>query len=144
VESLTRTDFVDFTEHLEGLVSIYQLNADKKIKSKAFIALQALESDLALMSSTYAHIADAESVVMKSLLGLLQPRKGGHPVKLVYYVSPYEFLDVNTKTSLTNDVKTVLSKKLGSIATVSIQASTSHKLQMSTTVNIMRTPDGKR
>jgi mediator of RNA polymerase II transcription subunit 1 len=144
VESLKRTDFVEFTDHLEGLVSIYQLNADKKIKSKAFIALQALETDLASMASTYSHITDGDTVVMKSLLGLLQPRKGGHPVKLTYYVSPYEFLDVSSKSTLPNDVKTIVSKKIGCVATVNIQAATSYKLQMSTTVNIMRTPDGKR
>jgi len=125
-------------------VSIYQLNADKKIKSKAYIALQALETDLSSMAGTYAHITDGESVVMKSLLGLLRPRKGGHPVKLVYFVSPYEFLDVNSKSTLPNDGKTILKHKLGNVATVNIQASTSHKLQMNTTVNIMRTPDGKR
>lgn len=144
MESLTKTDFQDFTAHLEGLVSIYQLTADKKIKSKAYIALQCLEADLASISSSYSHIAEAETVIMKSLLGLLQPRKGGHPVKLVYFISPYEFLDVTTKSMLTNDVNTVLSNKLGSAATIHIQASSSRKLQMSTTVNVTRTPDGKR
>ncbi|CAG7730297.1 unnamed protein product, partial [Allacma fusca] len=117
VDCLRRNDFTDFTAHLEGLVAIYQLNADKKIKSKAFIALQALEADLLAMASTYAHMSDGEAVVTKSLLGLVQPRKGGHPVKLVYFISPYEFLDVDSKVSLPTDVPTILEKKLGNVAT---------------------------
>ena len=40
MECLSRGDFADFTAHLEGFTSIYQLNADKKSKSKAFQALQ--------------------------------------------------------------------------------------------------------
>jgi mediator of RNA polymerase II transcription subunit 1 len=46
VSCLQRGDFADFTAQLEGLASIYQLNAEKKIKVKAFLALQALETDL--------------------------------------------------------------------------------------------------
>jgi mediator of RNA polymerase II transcription subunit 1 len=96
------------------------------------------------MASTYAHVTDGETVVMKSLIGLLQPRRGGHPVKLTFFVTPYEFLDVNTKGSLQADVETIRERKLGLSATVSVQAYSSHKLQMSTTVSLMRTPDGKR
>lgn len=40
MECLSIGDFADFTAHLEGFSSIYQLNADKKSKSKAFQALQ--------------------------------------------------------------------------------------------------------
>ena len=144
VSCLRKNDFADFTAHLEGLVAIYQLNADKKIKSKAFIALQALESDLLLIASTYSHVKDGEAVVMKSLLGLVLPRKGGHPVKLTYFISPYEFLDVNSKITLPSDVDTIVEKKLGNVATICIQGSVSRKLQMSTTVSIMRGPDGKK
>ncbi|CAG7728456.1 unnamed protein product [Allacma fusca] len=53
-------------------------------------------------------------------------------------------MDVDSKVSLPTDVPTILEKKLGNVATVSIQATTSRKLQMSTTVSIMRTPDGKK
>jgi len=144
VECLKNRDFEDFTEHLEGLVSIYHLNADKKIKSKAFIALQALEADLSAIFGTYSQNSDADIVIMKSLLGLVQQRKGGHPVKLVYFISPYEFLDAASRSTLPTDKKTILSSKLGTSATISIQSSTSHKLQMSTTVNIVRSPDGKK
>ncbi|KAH8304067.1 hypothetical protein KR044_006939, partial [Drosophila immigrans] len=34
-------DFADFTVQLEGLSSIYQLNAEPKVKKKAFVALEA-------------------------------------------------------------------------------------------------------
>ena len=96
------------------------------------------------MASTYSHVTDGETVVMKSLIGLLQPRRGGHPIKLTFYITPYEFLDVSTKGTFQTDVQTILERKLGVVATVSVQAYSSHKLQMNTTVSIMRTPDGKR
>lgn len=46
VNCLSSGDFADFTAQLEGFVSIYQLNAEKKVKCKAFTALESLEADL--------------------------------------------------------------------------------------------------
>ena len=46
VEVLKKGDFIDFTKQLEGFQSIYQLNAESKIKSRALISIQALEDDL--------------------------------------------------------------------------------------------------
>ncbi|ODM89520.1 Mediator of RNA polymerase II transcription subunit 1 [Orchesella cincta] len=145
IKSLEVQDFKDFTAHLQGLISIYNLNADKIIKSKAFIALQALEADLAAMASTYSNQETGERLIMKSLLGHFQPRRGGHPVKLTYYISPYEFFDKDTKTCVPNDIAEIVKRQIGTSATVSIQGSPgiNRKLQMSATVNIMRTPDGK-
>lgn len=40
VSVLKAGDFNDFTQQLEGFQSIYQLNAESKIKSKAFVCLQ--------------------------------------------------------------------------------------------------------
>ena len=40
VSVLKNGDFNDFTQQLEGFQSIYQLNAESKIKSKAFVCLQ--------------------------------------------------------------------------------------------------------
>jgi len=33
-------------------------------------------------------------------VGILEPRKGGHPMKLTYFISPYNLLDLKAKTSL--------------------------------------------
>lgn len=43
-------DFETFAKHLVGLHSIYQINTnDKKVKQKAYPALSALETDLAIL-----------------------------------------------------------------------------------------------
>lgn len=138
-------DFKDFSDHLKGLISIYNLNADKHIKSKAFIALQAMETDLAAMASTYSHESKADQVIMKHLLGHFQGRRGGHPVKLTYYISPYEFFDKETKSCIPNDINEIVKRQVGTSATVSIQGSPgiNRKLQMNTNVTVYRNPEGK-
>ena len=47
---LNNSDFTEFTKHLDGLSAIYQLNADKKQKTKAYLALHALETDLSMLA----------------------------------------------------------------------------------------------
>lgn len=94
VSCLLKGDFVYFTAQLEGLTSIYQLNADKKTKSNAFGALQALDSDLQILYSLQQNQKDPYALV-QSTVGILQLRRGGHPMRLTYYfVSPYQLLDI--------------------------------------------------
>lgn len=69
VACLSRGDFVDFTTQLEGLVSIYQLNADKKVKCKAFSALQSLEADLGVLAQLQTFIKEPFNLVHKSPVG---------------------------------------------------------------------------
>lgn len=66
---LSRGDFVDFTTQLEGLASIYQLNADKKVKCKAFSALQSLEADLGVLAQLQTFMKEPFNLVHKSPVG---------------------------------------------------------------------------
>ncbi|XP_047511020.1 mediator of RNA polymerase II transcription subunit 1 [Pieris napi] len=93
VQCIARGDFADFTAQLEGLTAVYQLNAEKKVKCKAFSALQSLEGDLCTMRQLQSFIKDPWMQVHKSPIGFLQRRKGGHAMRLTYFVSPYELLD---------------------------------------------------
>uniref|UniRef100_T1J8I3 Mediator of RNA polymerase II transcription subunit 1 n=1 Tax=Strigamia maritima TaxID=126957 RepID=T1J8I3_STRMM len=136
-------DFTEFTSHLEGLTSIYQLNADKKQKSKAYLALQALETDLSMLAQLQSSINEPSNLVHKSPVGILQLRKGGHPMKLTYFISPYDLLDMETKSSIPLTVDTVVERQLGQYVTVCIESSTSHKLQTQSLMSITRTNDGK-
>lgn len=77
VACLTRRDFADFTAQLEGLASIYQLNAEKKVKCKAFTALTSLETDLSTLASLQTYMKDPLTVVHNSPIGLLEKRRGG-------------------------------------------------------------------
>lgn len=81
-----RRDFTDFTVQLEGLASIYQLNAEKKVKCKAFSALQSLEADLATLSSLQSLIKEPFNLVHKSPVGVLQKRRGGNMICFNYYI----------------------------------------------------------
>uniref|UniRef100_A0A1B6DYB0 Mediator of RNA polymerase II transcription subunit 1 n=1 Tax=Clastoptera arizonana TaxID=38151 RepID=A0A1B6DYB0_9HEMI len=135
VACLMRRDFADLTAQLEGLASIYQLNAEKRVKCKAFLALTSLESDLSMLGSMQPLSKDSFQLVHKSPVGVLQKRRGGHPMKLVYFVSPYDLLDPLTKTS-----KPLVTEGLdvGYNVTVCMEGSTAHKLQTTTLVNVNR------
>lgn len=104
-----------------------------------------METDLAAMATTYSHETKADQIVMKHLLGHFQPRRGGHPVKLTYYISPYEFIDKESKTCIPNDINEIVKRQIGTWATVCIQGSPgiNRKLQMNTTVTVHRNPEGK-
>ncbi|CAG2103314.1 unnamed protein product, partial [Medioppia subpectinata] len=143
-EVLQKGDFVEFTKHLEGLSAIYQINADKKNKTKAYLALHALEIDLSSLAELQNHqINDINNLVHKSPVGILEPRKGGHPMRLTYFVPPYDLIDVASKSCLPLNVEVILEKKLGTSATVCIESSSSHRLQHESLINTLKTPEGK-
>jgi hypothetical protein len=77
VSCLSRGDFADFTAQLEGLASIYQLNAEKKVKCKAFSALQSLEADLGTLATLQSFIKEPFNLVHKSPVGIVEKRRGG-------------------------------------------------------------------
>lgn len=132
VTCLVKGDFADFTTQLEGLSSIYQLNADVKIKSKAFMALQALETDLiSLFSCFQSAYTDPHAMVLQSPVGVLQKRRGGHPMRLTYFMPPFELLNLEAKSLSALTVDLITSKStLGMSVTVNLEASPSNKLQI--------------
>jgi len=76
VSCLSRRDFIDFAAQLEGLAGIYQLNAEKKVKSKALVALLSLETDLTTLSNLQT--SDAANMLRSSPVGVLYRRRGGN------------------------------------------------------------------
>ncbi|XP_046389679.1 mediator of RNA polymerase II transcription subunit 1-like [Ischnura elegans] len=143
VDCLSRGDFADFSQQLEGLASIYQLNAEKKVKCKAFLALQSLEKDLGTLAQLQTFIKEPFNLVHKSPVGILEKRRGGHALKLTYFVSPYDLLDMESKSSIPLTVENVISENLGHSVTVCIESSTSHKLQTAPLITVNRSPNGK-
>lgn len=137
VEVLRKGDFIDFTQQLAGYQSIYQLNAESKIKSKAFIAIQALETDLNNIFSieSVAH-ASSESMVLSSSIGLITPRRGGIPMSILFFVRPTELLNFEQKKmdSLTSALAKATSsakKSIGNSVTINLEAAApSNKLQI--------------
>ncbi|XP_035216404.1 mediator of RNA polymerase II transcription subunit 1-like, partial [Stegodyphus dumicola] len=143
VKVLRSGNFTEFTKHLEGLASIYQLNAEKRQKSKAYLALQALEVDLSMLAQLQSSIIEPSNLVHKSPVGILQQRRGGYSLKLTYFISPYDLLDPETKSSIPLTVDAVIEKGLGHSVTVCIESSTAHKLQTTSLISISKTPEGK-
>ncbi|XP_064455727.1 mediator of RNA polymerase II transcription subunit 1-like isoform X2 [Ornithodoros turicata] len=141
-EVLRHGDFAEFTSHLEGLASIYQLNADKKQKTKAYLALQALETDLSILSQLQSFMNEPSNLVHKSPVGILQPRKGGHPMKLTFFISPYDLLDLESRSSIPLTVDAILEKQLGHSVFVCIESSSAHKLQTVSLITVT-VQDGK-
>ncbi|XP_074601440.1 mediator complex subunit 1 isoform X2 [Brevipalpus obovatus] len=142
-EALNNSDFIEFTKHLDELSSLYQLNVqDKKQKQKAYQALHALETDLSTLAQLHS-INDPNNLVHKSPVGILEARKGGHPMKLTYFISPYDLLDLKTKSSVPLTIDVVIKKKLGYSAAVCIENSSSHKLQTVSLISVTKTAEGK-
>ncbi|PBC27227.1 Mediator of RNA polymerase II transcription subunit [Apis cerana cerana] len=143
VSCLSRGDFLDFTVQLEGLASIYQLNADKKVKCKAFSALQSLESDLGILAQLQTFIKEPFNLVHKSPVGILERRRGGHAMKLTYFVSPFDLIDQENRTCDALSSEIVIKRKIGHSVTVCMEGSTAHKLPTSSIITVNRSPTGK-
>lgn len=138
-------DFADFTVQLEGLSSIYQLNAEPKVKKKAFVALQAMETDI---FSLYQHqlqqqlssSSDSYYIMNNSSVGLVLPRRGGHPMKLTYFCPPLHLIEKKVKgenvptssgtASKDLSIEQVIKSPNGLSATLNLEASSANKLQI--------------
>lgn len=144
VNCLSRGDFTDFTTQLEGFVSIYQLNAEKKVKGKAFTALESLETDLCTLAQLQTFMKEPFNILHKSPVGVLEKRRGGHSMKLTYFISPYDLLNVDKHEIDAISIDSIISKNLGYWVTVSIEGSVAHKLQTTPLITINRSMNGKR
>ena len=121
---LSAGDFPTLVKHLESLSAVYNLpNCSREDKSLAWQALWTLEHDLVLIDKQQNWMTDTNHVVHKTGLGLLHPRAGGLPMKLRFFLPPYELLDPATKTILPLTKETVVSKDLGLTATVTLHPS---------------------
>jgi mediator of RNA polymerase II transcription subunit 1 len=142
---LRASDFAEFTKHMEGIAAIYQLNADSKQKSKAYMSLHFLETDLCTLAKMQSCFTDPMNIIHKTPVGILEPRKGGHAMKLTFFVSPYDLIDRKTKSAHPLNIETVSSKKLGYYASICIESSSrSHTLQAMTLITVQQKGDGKK
>ncbi|KAL5278647.1 MED1 family protein [Megaselia abdita] len=141
IASLQKGDFQDFTLQLEGLQSIYQLNAEQKIKSKAYPVLRSMELDLyhLFQSQNFTNPKDLQRVILESNVGVAVERRGGHPMKLIYFIPPYDLICDETKTMKPLDTELlIMSKGIGVAATVNLEASNSVKLQITPTLDFKK------
>ncbi|XP_017042332.1 LOW QUALITY PROTEIN: mediator of RNA polymerase II transcription subunit 1 [Drosophila ficusphila] len=141
VACLKSGDFADFTVQLEGLSSIYQLNAEPKVKKKAFVALQAMETDIQSLYQLHlqGHSGDSYSLMNNSSVGLVLPRRGGHPMKLTYFCPPLHLPEGDPKQASGDfTIDQVMRSSHGLSATVNLEGSSANKLQTLPTVTLVR------
>ncbi|BFY96976.1 hypothetical protein BsWGS_00015 [Bradybaena similaris] len=146
-EILQKGDFSEFIEHLQGLQSIYQVTTDEKLKSKAFLALQALEKDLNQLAQFQSSISGVANYIHKCPLGIMLPRLAGKPMKLIYFVSPYDLLDKKSLAAHPLTVEAITENFLGQSVNVCIEAvaesAPANKLQTMPLMSVNKTQDGK-
>lgn len=75
--------------------------------------------------------------------GILEKRKGGHAMKLTYFVSSYDLIDLENKNCEPLSLAAVISKKVGHSVTVCMEGSTAHKLPTSSIITLREGPSGK-
>lgn len=80
----------------------------------------------------------------KSPVGILEKRRGGHPMRLTYFVSPYDLIDVNKFDIDPISIEAVTSKSLGYSVTVCMEGSAAHKLQTTTLITVNRNMNGMK
>ncbi|GBP22374.1 Mediator of RNA polymerase II transcription subunit 1 [Eumeta japonica] len=135
-----------------GAVKDVKIHHEGKVKCKAFSALQSLEADLCTLGQLQSFIKDPWAQVHKSPIGFLQKRRGGHAMRLTYFVSPYELLDKEKGLQpLTVELLTVgkpaaasglaslvapSHTPIGQSATVLLEGSTANKLQVSPIISV--------
>ncbi|KAJ8959121.1 hypothetical protein NQ318_022378 [Aromia moschata] len=139
VNCLSRGDFADFTAQLEGFASVYQLNAEKKVKCKAFTALESLEADLSTLAQLQMFMKEPFNLIHKSPV----EEAGGHPMRLTYFVSPYDLINIEKNDLEPVSVEMVVGKSLGYSVTVCMEGSAAHKLQTISLITINRNINGK-
>ncbi|KAL5268239.1 hypothetical protein ACHWQZ_G002189 [Mnemiopsis leidyi] len=82
-DTLDEQDFPAFQDHLKGLISIFNIPLEPRVRPILFAALRSLESDLVAMSGG-TDIPTADSVNMTSTGHVIKSR-GGLGIKILYF-----------------------------------------------------------
>ncbi|KAM9462396.1 mediator of RNA polymerase II transcription subunit 1 [Clarias gariepinus] len=126
IQHLREKNFEEFSKHLKGLVNLYKLPGDNKLKTKMYLALQSLELDLTKMMHMFRITTKANTVetILHGGVGLLTPRSGGHLLSLQCYVSPYDIFEEETGAQL-NYTDATIPRSLGVCVSVTVEGTSS-------------------
>uniref|UniRef100_A0A671RBU0 Mediator of RNA polymerase II transcription subunit 1 n=1 Tax=Sinocyclocheilus anshuiensis TaxID=1608454 RepID=A0A671RBU0_9TELE len=126
IQHLRDKHFDEFSKHLKGLVNLYKLPGDNKLKTKMYLALQSLELDLTKMMHMFRIATNANTVetILHGSVGLLTARSGGHLVSLQCYVSPNDIFEEGTGAQL-NYTAVNIPRTLGVSVSVTVEGTTS-------------------
>jgi len=123
-ECLSQGDFAKFTEHLKGLMAVYAIpNCSALDKARAWQALYHLERDLERLGRQ-GWSQDLGQVIQRGSLGVVQSRAGGVPMRLVYFLPPYELIKPETGSLMPLTASVLKEGELGYSATLALRPST--------------------
>lgn len=141
-ESLKQNNFKEFGDHLSGLSEFYQTGGDVNQKAKAFSSLQCLEKDLLTIFNITKKPGYTALALVKNNLGYCSPRTGGRHMRLTYFISPYDLLDVKQQQPKELGPDDPLPKDIGLWVSVGLENSSPRKLQ-TTPLIVPSTNEGK-
>uniref|UniRef100_A0AAY4ADS4 Mediator of RNA polymerase II transcription subunit 1 n=1 Tax=Denticeps clupeoides TaxID=299321 RepID=A0AAY4ADS4_9TELE len=130
IQHLREKNFEEFSKHLKGLVNLYKLPGDNKLKSNMYMSLQSLEKDLIKMMHMFRLATNANTVdtILHGSVGLLSARSGGHLLSLQCYVSPYDVFGEGPGAQM-NFTDFTIPRSLGVSVSVTVEGTpTVHKL----------------
>ncbi|XP_033120198.1 mediator of RNA polymerase II transcription subunit 1-like [Anneissia japonica] len=134
-DCLRQSNFKGFLDHLKGLNSFYQLPCEISMKRDAFKCLQTLEDDVkTLFEMSCLNTTNVLILILSGLAGFVTPRIGGYPMRLTFFVSPYDLLNVEKKTSTILNMSDPLPENIGLSLSVLLEGSHIRKLQSSGTL----------
>jgi len=123
-ECLSKGDFAKFTEHLKGLMAVYAIpNCSALDKARAWQALYHLERDLERLGRQ-GWSQDLGQLIQTGSLGVVQSRAGGIPMRLVYFLPPYELIKPETGSLMPLTSSLLKEGELGFSATLALRPST--------------------
>ena len=123
-ECLSKGDFAKFTEHLKGLMAVYAIpNCSALDKARAWQALYHLERDLERLGRQ-GWSQDLGQLIQRGSLGVVQSRAGGIPMRLVYFLPPYELIKPETGSLMPLTSSLLKEGELGFSATLALRPST--------------------
>ena len=124
IECLTKGQFTKFVDHLEGLMAIYDLpNASAQDKTRGWNALSTLENDILRIDNQRCGFAESDiaNKINHGGLGLVQPRAGGLPMKLTFFIPPKDQIDTASKTFRKLSPATINEHHIGLSATIGLE-----------------------
>ncbi|KAK5881312.1 hypothetical protein CesoFtcFv8_022127 [Champsocephalus esox] len=145
IQHLREKNFEEFSKHLKGLVELYKLPGDNKLKTKMYIALQSLELDLTKMMHMFRLATSANTVetILHGGVGLLTARSGGHLVSLQCYLSPFDIFEEGPDSQL-NSPDGIVPRSLGVSVSVTIEGTTAtYKLPIAPLISGSHPVDNK-
>ena len=122
IDCLNKGQFSKFVDHLEGLMAIYDMpEASLQDKTQGWKALSSLENDILRIDSLRGFSDDVSTKITHGALGFVQPRAGGLPMKITFFMSAKDQIDMSTKKFKILNSEMINEHNIGLSATLGLE-----------------------